>query len=84
MLKENVKRKRAPYTKFALFLKENNISQARLAKMLGKGTSTVNQNINGTGSDFTVAEVYALCKALGISADEYFFHEKVSIMKTFA
>ena len=69
MLKKDIKRKRDPYTRFAIFLKENNIAQSEIARLLGKGVSAVNQNINGTGGDFTVSEVIKICETYNLSAD---------------
>lgn len=69
MLRSDTIRKRSPYTKFALFLKEHNIPQAEIADLLDKSVSAVNQNINGTGGDFTVGEAIAICKKYNISTE---------------
>lgn len=66
MLRIGTKRKREPYTEFALFLKENNIPQSDIAELLEKSVSAVNQNINGTGGDFTVSEAVKICKKYGV------------------
>lgn len=66
-------KKREPYIKFYMFLKENEIPQAEIAELLKKSVSAVNQNINGTGGDLTVSEVTKICMKYGISAEKYFF-----------
>ena len=67
-----IERKRQPYTKFSIFLKENNIGQIEVARLLNKSVSAVNQNINGTGGDFTVGEVVKICKQYNLTADIFF------------
>jgi transcriptional regulator with XRE-family HTH domain len=67
-----VKRRHTPYTKFKAFLVENNINQREVAELLGKSLSALNQNINGTGGDFSIAELRVICERYNISADEYF------------
>lgn len=67
MLRDNTKRKRKPYTEFSKFLIENNIGQSELAKLLNKSVSAVNQNINGTGGDFTVGEAILICERYNLS-----------------
>lgn len=74
-------RRRVPYLKFKAFLVENNISQSELARLLGKSKSAVNQNINGTGGDFSLEEVRLICQKYNISADEYFLYPHVSESK---
>lgn len=76
-----VSRRHAPYSKFKAFLIENGIQQREVAELLGKSTSALNQNLNGTGGDFSLAEVRIICKKYGISADEYFLYPDVSKMK---
>lgn len=68
----NIDRRREPYTKFKGFLVENNIKQSEVAKLLNKSKSALNQNINGTGGDFSIAELKLLYKIYGISIDKYF------------
>jgi len=77
-IKAKVKRKHVPYTKFKAFLDENNIKQAELAALLGKSVSTLNQNLNGTGGDFSMEDVRKICLTYNISADEFFINQKVS------
>lgn len=69
---KNVKRRREPYNKLKGFFVQNNIKQQDVAKLLEKSKSALNQNLNGTGGDFSVNEVRILCKNYNISADEYF------------
>lgn len=76
-----VKRRRAPYSKFKAFLAQNGIRQTEVAKLLGKSKSALNQNINGTGGDFSLQEVRLLCKYFQISADDYFLYPDVSDLK---
>lgn len=57
---------------------ENDIGQKDLAKLLGKTVPTVNQNLNGTGADFSMADIRVICAEYGISCDKYFFNPKVS------
>ncbi|KXA11822.1 helix-turn-helix domain-containing protein [Clostridium perfringens] len=66
-------RVRKPYTKFKAFLIENNIKQTDLAKMLDKSKSALNQNINGTGGDFSMKDLKVIRDKLGIRIDDYFF-----------
>lgn len=76
-----VKRRHAPYKKFKAFLVENNINQRKVADLLGKSTSALNQNLNGTGGDFSVAELRLICTTFKISADEFFLDIGVSKKK---
>lgn len=78
---KSVSRRHAPYSKFKAFLIENGIQQREVAELLGKSTSALNQNLNGTGGDFSLAEVRIICKNYGISADEYFLYPEVSNLK---
>lgn len=66
-------RVRKPYTKFKAFLIENSIKQTDLAKMLDKSKSALNQNINGTGGDFSMKDLKVIRDKLGIRIDDYFF-----------
>ena len=79
-----MKRKREPYMKLLLYLKENNIRQKEVAALIGKTTSAFNQQLNGTGGDFTVEEVVKICGHFGISAEQYFFADRVSKSKLHA
>lgn len=80
---KDVKRRHTPYTKFKAFLDERHVNQSEVAKLLEKSTSALNQNLNGTGGDFSVQEVRVICANFNISADEYFLHPEVSKMKHF-
>jgi transcriptional regulator with XRE-family HTH domain len=78
VIRSDTNRKRLPYTKLKNYFSENHIPQAEVAKLLGKGVSALNQNLNGTGGDFTVTEVVLICNEYKISADVYFFTDDVS------
>lgn len=78
---KDTNRRHTPYTKFKAFLDEQGINQKEVAELLGKSASAVNQNLNGTGGDFSLSEVRLICKKYSISADEYFLHPGVSNMK---
>ena len=67
-----------PYSKFKAYLEEKNISQAKVAEIIGKTNSTFNQNLNGTAGDFTMAEVRKMCIEFQISSDEFFIKQNVS------
>lgn len=69
---KSTNRRRAPYTKFKVFLLENNIKQSEIAKLLNKSNSALNQNLNGTGGDFSAEELRTLHKVYGVSIDNYF------------
>lgn len=78
---KDIKRRHAPYTKFKALLDEKGVNQKELAELLGKSASALNQNLNGTGGDFSVAEVRVMCNYFKISSDEFFLHPEVSKMK---
>ncbi len=69
---KHIERRREPYLKFKGFLIENCIKQSEVAELLNKSNSALNQNLNGTGGDFSVAELRVLHKTYGVSIDEYF------------
>lgn len=71
-------RRHVPYTKFKAYMDKNNIKQRDLADLLHKSRSALNQNLNGTGGDFSVSEVRLICNTFRISADEYFLQPEVS------
>lgn len=71
---KNIKRNHRPYYKFKAFLTEKGITQKELANLLGKSVSALNQNINGTGGDFSAKEIRLICSNYKISSD-YFFLE---------
>ena len=70
---KNVNRRRKPYYKFKSFLVEHDIKQQELAKLLNKSKSAINQNLNGTGGDFSISELKVLKEAYNIKVDDYFF-----------
>jgi transcriptional regulator with XRE-family HTH domain len=78
---KEVKRRHAPYTKLKAYLNEIGMKQSDLAKLLNKSKSALNQNLNGTGGDFSLSEVRLICQTLNISADEFFIEPKVSNTK---
>lgn len=78
---KNIKRRHAPYTKLKAYLTEIGVTQKDLAKILKKSRYAVNQNLNGTGGDFSLSEVRLICTTFGISADEYFVEPYVSKTK---
>lgn len=79
-----IRRRHTPYTKFKAFLDEHGINQKEVANLLGKSASAFNQNLNGTGGDFSLSEVRLICTTFRISADEYFLHPLVSNSKHFS
>lgn len=69
----------AGYNKFKALLVEKGIRQTEIAEYLGMDRSRFNLILNGQqGRDFRVHEVNKICKHLNISADKYFFNQKVS------
>ncbi|WP_044354075.1 helix-turn-helix domain-containing protein [Paenibacillus sp. E194] len=75
---KQVKRRHTPYTKFKAYLEEAGVKQEEVARLLKKSTSALNQNLNGTGGDFSVSELRVICTTFEISADEYFLRPGVS------
>jgi transcriptional regulator with XRE-family HTH domain len=51
-------------------MKELNITQEELAKLLGKATSTVNRKLQNNGESFTVGEVQKITAALHLTNEE--------------
>ncbi|REK69312.1 helix-turn-helix transcriptional regulator [Paenibacillus paeoniae] len=78
---KELKRRHTPYTKFKAYLFENGCSQQELATMLGKSRYAVNQNLNGTGGDFSLKEVRKMCAIFSIPADDFFIYPQVSKTK---
>lgn len=69
----------AGYNKFKGLLVEKGIKQQEVADLLGMDRSRFNLILNGQqGRDFKVHEVNRICEHLNISADKYFFNQKVS------
>lgn len=60
------------YSKFIAYMKENSVEVGEIAGLLGKTVSRVNQNLNGTAGDFSMADVRKMCLTYGISSDKYF------------
>lgn len=77
-LKKGAKRRNTPYSKFKAYMQENNIRQADLARLLGKTITTVNQNLNGTGGDFSMDDVRTICCHYKVSCDALFINKNVS------
>lgn len=75
---KNIKRRHVPYLRFKAFLVVNSISQRDVAELLGKSVSAINQNINGTGGDFSLSEVRLICGKYKINVDVYFLGLLVS------
>lgn len=71
-MQNSVLRKHEPYRKLKALLVERNITQGELASLLDKSPSGLNQNLNGTGGDFTLSDVRKVCEFLQISSDDYF------------
>lgn len=69
---DSVSRRHKPYEKFKAYLLSNGIHQKDVASILGKSVSALNQNINGTGGDFSLSEIRTICLRFGISSDDYF------------
>lgn len=78
---KQIKRRHVPYTKFKAYLDETGVNQKEVAELLGKSPSALNQNLNGTGGDFSVSELRVICGKFAISADEFFLRPEVSKMK---
>lgn len=71
-----INRKRPPYMELKKFMMENHIRQREMAEILGKSISALNQNLNGTGGDFSLNEARLLINFFNIPS-EYFFKIKV-------
>ncbi|MCT4544385.1 MAG: helix-turn-helix transcriptional regulator [Vallitalea sp.] len=67
-----VNRRHKPYSKFKGYMVEHGIKQKEVAELLNKSQSAFNQNLNGTGGDFSVSELRLLCKTYNLSATEFF------------
>ena len=67
-----VKRRHEPYLKFKAFLVEKGIEQKEVAELLNKSASALNQNLNGTGGDFSLKEIRKICRTYRISSDSFF------------
>ena len=51
-------------------MKELNVTQEELAKLIGVSLSTINRKLQNDGESFTVGEVQQIVSALHLSADE--------------
>jgi transcriptional regulator with XRE-family HTH domain len=69
---KTINRRHEPYNKFKAYLVENGIKQEEVATLLGKSKSAFNQNLNGTGSDFSLSELRLIRKTYNVSIDKFF------------
>lgn len=51
-------------------MKELNVTQEELAKLIGVSLSTINRKLQDDGESFTVGEVQRIVSALHLTADE--------------
>lgn len=65
-------RRRNPYRKLKAFIVERGLSQKEVANYLDKTPSALNQNLNGTGGDFSLSEARLLIEKYNVPP-EYFF-----------
>lgn len=72
---------RQRYKELRLFLEKEGIRHKEVADMIGMNAARFSQKINRNKSNFTIDEASAICLALNISMDEYFFNQNVSKMK---
>ena len=59
-------------------MEEKGISQAQVAKVVGKSRIALNQNLNGTGGDLSISDIRKICKEFKISSDDFFINPNVS------
>lgn len=69
------------YKELRLLLEREGIRHKEVADMIGMKPARFSQKINRNKSNFTIDEASAICDALDISMDEYFFNKNVSKMK---
>lgn len=69
------------YKELRLLLEREGIRHKEVADMIGMNPARFSQKINRNKSNFTIDEASAICDALDISMDEYFFNKSVSKMK---
>lgn len=69
------------YKELRLLLDREGIRHKEVANMIGMNPARFSQKINRNKSNFTIDEASAICDALDISMDEYFFNKSVSKMK---
>ena len=69
------------YAKLKGVMKENNVTQAKMAEILGISIQAFNAKINGK-KGFTLAEASAMRKTLNITnTDEIFFDDQIPNMQ---
>jgi hypothetical protein len=73
---QNLNRRRHPYSKLKGFFVEKGVSQKEVAVYLSKSQSALNQNLNGTGGDFSLSEARSLINKYNIPP-HYFFEIQV-------
>lgn len=69
------------YKELRLLLEKEGIRHKELADFIGMNPARFSQKINRNKSNFTIDEASAICEALNISMDEYFFNRNVPKMK---
>jgi len=62
----------ALYRQFKAYMLENGINTEEIAGLLGKNVNYVIEAFNGTGGDFSMADVRKICLKYGISSDVIF------------
>lgn len=72
---------RQRYKELRLLLEKEGIRHKDVANMIGMNPARFSQKINRNKSNFTIDEASAICFALDISMDDYFFNHNVSKMK---
>lgn len=72
---------RQRYKKLRVLLESEGILHKEIAEIIGMRPAIFSQKINRNKSNFTIDEASAICEALDISMDEYFFNQDVSKMK---
>ena len=60
-----------PYTKFKIWIRENNLNYNKIGDFLGISAVAVCRKINGQ-SDFTLSEINALKKEYALKSDIFF------------
>ncbi|MGX0371934.1 transcriptional regulator with XRE-family HTH domain [Staphylococcus cohnii] len=79
--KRGAKMSNQRYKELRLLLEREGIRHKEVADMIGMNPARFSQKINRNKSNFTIDEASAICDALDISMDEYFFNKNVSKMK---
>lgn len=65
------------YSEFRGFLAENGIKHKWVADLIGVTPACFSQKMRGI-TPFSVEQIRKICQKYGISADQYFFKQKVS------